>query len=123
MKKIDVCVGMDRARNLAVRLSLMIVDDDNPDVVLSERFHRMDIGPGYPLAQARSELEAHIGQPYAVNGIPGAPWPKIPDEEWAEVEQIAAILHTPERIAKRIEADRKAMAELAPITREVKDTK
>lgn len=104
MKKTDVCVGTDRDRNLAVRLSLMIVEDG---AVMSEQYHRMNIPPGYSLLDARTLLEAHLAQPYEVSGIPGAPWPKIPDAEWAEVEQIAGILHTPERVAKRREIDRK----------------
>lgn len=115
MKKIDVCVGMDRARNLMIRLSLLIVDDDNPEIVLAEQFLRWSASPGDNLTDIRSQLEIGIGNPDS--GIPGAPWPKIPDEEWAEVEQIAAILHTPERVAKRIEREEKAKRELTAVTR------
>lgn len=104
MKKIEICIGTDRERTLSVRLSLVVVEDGS---VVSERYHRINIPAGYPLNKAREAVEFDIARPREQGGIPGAPWPKIPDEEWAEVEQIASILHTPERIQKRREFDLK----------------
>lgn len=97
MKKIDICVGTDRARNIRVRLSLMIVDDESGDVV-SEQFHSGVLQPGDDPQVLRDTWEAHLAMK---GGIPGAPWPKIPDAEWAEVVAIVGVLHTDERKAAR----------------------
>lgn len=99
MKEITICVGIDEGRNIRIRLTL---SSDG-----FKHFHATVCRPGDDLGKVRAALESHISNAYEQNSIPGAPWPKIPDSEWAEVAQIAAILHTPERVAKRIEADRK----------------
>ena len=91
VKKIEVCVGTDRAKFLRVRLSLLVVEGDT---VLSEQYHSINIEPGGNLAVIRAANEAHLANPDG--GILGAPWPKIPDAEWAEVEQHIAIVHKPE---------------------------
>ena len=97
MKKIDICVGTDRERTIRVRLSLMVVDDDSGEL-LSEQFHSGSLCPGDDPSALRAAWEAHLSQR---GGVPGAPWPKIPDAEWAEVEAIVQVLHTPERCAAR----------------------
>ena len=102
MKKIDICVGTDRNRNIRVRLSLLFIDDAS-GAVMSEHYHSGTLLPGDNPQALRDAWDAHLANPEG--GIPGAPWPKIPDAEWAEVEQIVSILHTPERIAKRISDD------------------
>lgn len=112
-KKIIICVGTDINKSIRIRLSLMIVDQES---VLSEQYHSVSIFPGADLLQIRTAIEAHLSTPNG--GIPGAPWPKIPDEEWAEVEQIASILHTPERIQKRRETDAKNELALTGIKNE-----
>lgn len=99
MKKITISVGSDESRNIRIRITL---SSDG-----FKHFHTTTCRPGDDLSQVRAALEAHIAMPYEQNSIPGSPWPKIPDEEWAEVEQIASILHTPERIQKRREIDKK----------------
>lgn len=98
MKKIDICVGTDRFRNIRVRLSLLFIDDDTGSVI-AEHFHSGTLHPGDDPNALRDAWNAHLSNPNG--GIPSAPWPAIPNEEWAEVEQIVAILHTPSRIAER----------------------
>ena len=99
MKKIDICVGTDRMRNIRVRLSLLTVDDDGE--VLSEHYHSGVLQPGDDPQALRDAWDAHLSMPKAQSGIPGSPWPAIPDVEWNEVLAIVATLHTPERIATR----------------------
>lgn len=94
-KKIEICIGTDRAKNLRVRLSLLVVDGD---ATLSEHFHSVAIEPGADLAAIRAGVEAHITTPNG--GVPGAPWPKIPDSEWADVEAHVGIAHKPEIVAR-----------------------
>lgn len=110
MKTIILSIGTDESRNIRVRLSLC---SDG-----FRHFHSIPIRPGDNLEEARKSVEAHISMPYEFSGIPGAPWPKIPDAEWNEVLAIVNTLHTPERIAKRRENDRKnqltLMADTAP---------
>jgi len=96
-KKIIVCTGTDRDKNLRVRLSLLLVEDG---VIISEQYHSVAVGPGDDLVGIREALEAHIGSPSG--GVPGAPWPKVPEEEWAEVEAHGGIVFTPERVARRL---------------------
>ena len=97
MKKIDICIGTDRSRNLRVRLSLLYLDDVTQEVI-SEHYHSGMLQPGDDPAALRAAWEAHLAQ--SGGGIPGAPWPKIPDPEWNEVLALLPILHTPERIVK-----------------------
>ena len=92
-KKIEICIGTDRSKCLRARLSLLIMENGK---VLSEFYHSINIEPGANLAYLRAANEAHLADPDG--GIPGAPWPKIPDAEWAEVEQHIAIVHKPEVI-------------------------
>lgn len=98
MKTIDICIGTDRARNLRVRLSLLYLDDDTGEVV-SEHYHSGVIQPGDDPAALRANWEAHLAKPGG--GVPGAPWPKIPDAQWNEVLAMIPILHTTARIEKR----------------------
>ena len=100
MKKIDICVGTDRKRNVRVRLSLLFIDDAS-GAVIAEKYHSGVLCPGDNPQALRDAWEAHLANPDG--GIPGAPWPKIPDAEWNEVLAIVCALHTPERIAKRKE--------------------
>jgi hypothetical protein len=109
-KKIEICIGTDREKHLRARLSLLVMEDGR---VLSENYHAISIEPGADLAALRAANEAHIAQPGG--GVPGAPWPKIPDAEWAEVEQHCAILHKPEVVSRhkaRVAAERARQAEL-----------
>ena len=107
MKKIDICVGTDRERNLRVRLSLLYLDDETGDII-TEHYHSGNLQPGDDPAKLRAHWEAHLARPDG--GIPGAPWPTIPDAEWNEVLGIVQLLHTPTRIAKRQERDAKIIA-------------
>ena len=95
-KKIEVCNGTDRAKFLRARLSLLVIDGAT---VLSEQYHSINIEPGENLSDVRARVEAHLAQPEAVSAIPGAPWPKIPDSEWADVEAHVAIVHKPAVVA------------------------
>ena len=118
MKKIDICVGTDRERNIRVRLSLLFIDDAS-GTVIAEKYHSGTLQPGDNPQSLRDAWDAHLSNPDG--GIPGAPWPKIPDAEWNEVLAIVNTLHTPERIAVRRERDRKnaelLAAQAAPRTR------
>ena len=96
MKKIDICVGTDRSRNIRVRLSLMYLDDDTQEVI-SEHYHSGVLQPGDDPAALRASWDGHISKPGG--GVPGAPWPAIPDAEWNEVLAVVNALHTPERKA------------------------
>src|SRR5690348_13970422 len=93
-KKIEICVGTDRAKFLRARLSLLIVENGR---VLSEQYHSINIEPGADTDALRAANEAHLADPNG--GIPGAPWPKIPDSEWADVEACIGIIHKPEVVA------------------------
>ena len=95
MKNIIVCVGTDDSKNIRVRLSL-IADEGMPPL-----YHSVSLVPGADPALVRIAIENDLARPYSESGIPGAPWPKIPDEEWAEVEAIESVIHTPQRIQKR----------------------
>ena len=97
MKKIDICVGTDRDRNLRVRLSLMYVDDATGEII-SEHYHSGVLQPGDDPAALRASWEAHLAKPGG--GIPGAPWPAIPDAEWNEVLAYVGVAHTLERVIK-----------------------
>jgi hypothetical protein len=44
----------------------------------------------------------HLAMPFERSGIPDAPWPAIPDEEWAKVTTVLAVFHTPEMVQKRL---------------------
>lgn len=98
-KKIEICVGSDRAKCLRARLSLLIVENGR---VLSEQYHSINIEPGADLAAIRAANEAHLANPDG--GIPGAPWPAIPESEWADVERHIAIIHKPEVVSAFIAA-------------------
>lgn len=111
MKKVDVCIGTDRARNIRVRLSLIYCDDGTGEVI-SEKFHSFNLSPIDDPVVVSAAVEAHLAQPQAVSGIPGAPWPKIPDAEWQEVLDCVKIMHTPERIAEYQAMQAKALEKL-----------
>ena len=94
-KKIKISIGTDTNKNIRARLSLLLVEGNNK---IFEHYHSINIVPGENLQLLREENEAHLADPEG--GVPGAPWPKIPDSEWDEVKAIVKILHTPEYIAK-----------------------
>ena len=96
-KAIEVCIGTDRAGWIRVRLSLMIVEEQT---ILAEYFHSAMIMPGQDAAAIRFDLESHLALPNVTNGVPGAPWPVIPDKEWAKVTGCVTVLHTPEVVEK-----------------------
>lgn len=92
-KKILVCIGTDEEKVMWARLSLLVVDGDE---VITRQYHKIIIEPGADLASLRQANELHISRP---GSIPGAPWPAIPDSEWADVEAYCALYHTEERCA------------------------
>ena len=92
-KRIELCIGTDRQKFVRARLSLLVIDTDNPDVPMAEHYHSINVAPGDDLARIRAANEAHLADPKG--GIPGAPWPKIPDDAWADFESHLAIVHTP----------------------------
>ena len=104
MKKIELKIEVNRDKSVSIRLSLLRIDEENPDDEI-ETFHRIMLVPGSDIVAVRAANEAHLSMPYIKSGIKGAPWPKIPDEEWAEVEAVASLIHTKERIDKRIAFD------------------
>ena len=93
-KKIEICIGTDRSKFLRARLSLLVVEGGR---TLSEQYHSINIEPGADLAAILAANEEHLARTDGT--IPGQPWPKIPDAEWAEVEQHIAIVHKPEVVA------------------------
>lgn len=104
-KKIIVCTGTDRDKNIRVRLSLLIVEDG---MIISEQYHSVALTPGDDHNAIRAAIEAHIGD--KANNVPGAPWPSIPDDEWLEAKKHCEIVFTPERIT--IASERKEAAKL-----------
>jgi hypothetical protein len=95
-KKIIVCIGTDRASNVRARLSLLVVEKG--EQVIAEHFHSVNIADGDPLDAVRASVEAHLAMDESSCGIPLAPWPAIPDEEWRKVEQVCAVMQ-PSRAA------------------------
>ncbi len=104
-KSIEICIGTDRVKRLRVRLSLLIKEND---IVQFEHFHSLSLEPGADLAAVRAAVESHLADP--AGGIPFAPWPAIPNAEWADVEAHIGIIHKPEVVAK-YQADRAAAIE------------
>lgn len=106
-KRIETCIGTDEAKHLRARLSLLVVDGAR---VTFRHYHSINIEPGADLAHLRAVNEAHLANPDG--SIPDAPWPKIPDDQWADVEAHVAIVHKPvvvqafraERAAREAEA-------------------
>jgi hypothetical protein len=94
-KIIEICIGTDRSKHIRARLSLLLVDGGN---VIHEHYHSISIEPGADLAALRAGNEAHIAKPGG--GVPGAPWPAIPDDEWAKVEKCCVVVHTPDVLFK-----------------------
>lgn len=94
-KQIVVCIGTDEAKHVRARLSLMLVEGDE---VIHRHYHSISIEPGADLAALRAGNEAHIAKPGG--GVPGAPWPAIPDDEWEKVEKCCAVVHTPDVLIK-----------------------
>ena len=79
---------------IQIRFALDLTEDGNR---ISRQWHRVSIEPGAALATIRAANETHFANPNG--GVPGAPWPAIPDAEWNEVLEYVKIAHTPERIA------------------------
>lgn len=93
-KKIVVCIGTDRAGNVRARLSLMLVDDEGR--AQFEHYHSVSLAPGDDLAETRAAVETHLADSDSQrSGIPFAPWPAIPDAEWAKVEGMCQLLDAP----------------------------
>lgn len=87
-KKIEVCIGTDRSKGLRIRLSLLFVENGE---TIHEQYHSAMLMPGDNFDEVRKNIESHIGM--VGGGVPGAPWPKIPDSEWEKVTTIATIVH------------------------------
>ena len=94
-KRIEICIGTDRAKHVRARLSLLLVDGAN---VINEQYHSISIEPGADLAALRAGNEAHIAK--SDGGVPGAPWPAIPDDEWEKVVKCCTVVHTPDVLIK-----------------------
>lgn len=93
-KKIDICIGTSRDKGFRARLSLMIVLDG---IVINEHYHTISVNPGDDLIELKRVNDEALQNPSS--GIPGAPWPKIPDDLWDEVRQHIGIIHKPAVIA------------------------
>ena len=106
-KQIVICIGTDRAKNVRARLSLLLVDGGN---IIHEHYHSISIEPGADLAALRASNEAHIAKPNG--GVPGAPWPAIPDSEWEKVEKCCTVVHTPDVL---FEATAEVQAQIAEL--------
>jgi hypothetical protein len=110
-QKIEICIGTDRDGGVRVRLSLLMLDDQQ---LISEHYHSMMLMPGDDAAEARRMLEQHLAMSKAASGIPGAPWPRIPDEEWAKVLAVLPVFHTAAAVLRyRQRAERAAQARAA----------
>lgn len=90
-RQIVVCIGTDEKKSVRARLSLLLVEGAE---IVHRHYHSINISPGADLAAIRAINEAHIAKPGG--GVPAAPWPAIPDDEWAKVEKCCAVIHTPE---------------------------
>ena len=114
-KKIEVCIGTDRAGFVRARLSLILLDENG--VELLERYHSVNVEPGANLAAIRTAVETHLANPDG--GIPGAPWPAIPDDVWSTVEKTCALIQTPAVIEthqlRRAAAVAKSLGVAAPV--------
>lgn len=114
-KKIEVCIGTDRAGFVRARLSLIVLDDNGAEML--ERYHSVNLEPGSDLAATRAAVEAHLANPDG--GIPGAPWPAIPDDVWDTVEKTCALIQTPAIIEahqlRRAAAVAKSLGVAAPV--------
>lgn len=112
-KRIAVCIGTDRAGNVRARLSLMLADGDN---IISESYHSVSIAPGEDADQIRAAVENHIGMSAEESGVPGSPWPAIPDDEWAKIIGVMNVIQTPDVVLAAVairDAAAKANAEIA----------
>lgn len=92
-KEIAVCIGTDRIGHVRVQLNLMVVDSGN---VITERYHSVNVAPGEDAEAVRTAVQTHLAQ---ADSIPGAPWPAIPDSEWAKVTAVIAAVQTPDVIS------------------------
>lgn len=89
-KKIAVCIGTDRDNGVRVRLSLMRVEGEE---VVTEQYHSFMVLPGQDPEEIRAGVQQHLAAPKS--GIPGGPWPAIPQGEWRKVLGCIAVLHAP----------------------------
>jgi hypothetical protein len=89
-KKIVVCIGTDRAGDVRVRLSLLLMVSGR---VVSEKFHSAMITSKDSLDDVRARIEAHLAMPEEASGIEFAPWPTIPEAEWAKVQVVCDVFH------------------------------
>lgn len=90
-KRIVICIGTDESKHVRARLSLLLMEGED---VGFRHYHSISIEPGADLVEVRAANEAHIAKPGG--GVPMAPWPAIPDEEWEKVEKCCTVIHTPE---------------------------
>lgn len=112
-QQIVICIGTDRSNGVRARLSLLIVNADTGSI-LSEHYHSMMLMPGDDPAAARAAITAHLAMPEAQSGIPGAPWPAIPDVEWAKVTAVCSAIQTPAAVAAHKAQQAVAAAGLKP---------
>jgi len=106
-KQIVICIGTDEAKHVRARVSLLLMEGAE---VINRQYHSISIGPGDDLAAIRAGNEAHIAKPGG--GVPGAPWPAIPDDEWIKVEKCCAVVHTPDVLFKATKETKAKLAEV-----------
>jgi hypothetical protein len=81
-KKIEICIGTDRAGGVRARLSLLVYEGEQQ---LFEHYHSVMLMPTDDPAETRARVETHLAMPTAQSGIPLGPWPAIPEAEWRKV--------------------------------------
>ena len=106
-KKVVICIGTDEAKHVRARLSLLLIDGNE---VISRQYHSISIEPGANLAAIRAGNEAHIAKPNG--GVPGAPWPAIPDNEWEKVEKCCTAVHDQAVLFKSTVEAKRQLADL-----------
>jgi hypothetical protein len=102
-KKIVVCFGTDRSPNVRIRLSLIVLDADGNEA--SEKYHSFNVSPVHDPEEVRADIETHLAMPSANNGIAFAPWPPIPNEEWAKVLDVLDVWQP---MSKQFRAEKRA---------------
>lgn len=107
-QKIELCIGTDREGSIRIRLSLLLM---NGEAVVAEKFHSASLMPGDDPALLRTILNEHLAMPQSASGIPGAPWPSIPDAEWKKVSSVIPIFHTEALVKKNLDRKKKILLE------------
>ena len=106
-KKVLVCLGTDEAKHVRARLSLLLIDGDE---IINRQYHSISIEPGADLVALRAGNEAHLAKPGG--GVPGAPWPAIPDAEWEKVEKCCTVVHDAAVLFKATADAKRKLADL-----------